>query len=326
MRWAHRHAAGGNPVSEVPGKRRSQAHVPPPARRKSGRCRPPSAPCRGRPRGCRKKHHGDRQDRRRCKKADGGSREGRLRREPHGRGFHVDARVIVEVARSTPSSRAWFRSNHETKKQRRRWNYRPKPSCRASSARLRCGRAPTCWITSAAASAPRRAQSACRGRGQGRRKPAAKRSPAPVVSTRRSTGKAGTAPRLARGSRRGRPPPSASRRRAPSSSRSAASACRHRRRSGRGSAARGCWRTGCRGCRRASGRGTRRGSDRRRRCRTASARRCVAGLVGDRHRLAEGLAWPPADPTDSLRDRRTRGRPTVCGRRPPGVRFWQAPR
>src|SRR4051812_43620627 len=49
------------------------------------------------------KHHGDRQDRRRCKKADGGSRKGRLGREPHGRGFHVDARVIVEVPRSTPS-------------------------------------------------------------------------------------------------------------------------------------------------------------------------------------------------------------------------------
>ena len=45
MRWAHRHAAGGNPVSEVPGKRRSQAHVPPRRKERAAVCRPPSAPC-----------------------------------------------------------------------------------------------------------------------------------------------------------------------------------------------------------------------------------------------------------------------------------------
>ena len=62
--------------------------------------------------------------------------------------------------------------------------YTANPFCPASSFSDTCGRAPMCWITSAAASAPRRPHvSWLASRTRPNRKPAAKRSPAPVVST-----------------------------------------------------------------------------------------------------------------------------------------------
>src|SRR5215207_3272646 len=102
------HAVGAPPCGGRESSERSARKTTNPrpcsasAKRKGGRRRPPSAPC---PAGLQaaEEHHGDRQDRRRCKKADGGSREGRLGRQPRGRGFHVDARVIVEFPRSTRS-------------------------------------------------------------------------------------------------------------------------------------------------------------------------------------------------------------------------------
>ena len=73
-------------------------------------------------------------------------------------------------------------------------NYTGNPFCFASSFSDTCGRAPMCWITSAAASAPRRpAFSWPALRTRPNRKPAANRSPAPVVSTSLSIGNAGAA-------------------------------------------------------------------------------------------------------------------------------------
>src|SRR5262249_45640580 len=73
-------------------------------------------------------------------------------------------------------------------------NHTGKPCLFASSFSETCGRAPICWITSAAASAPSRpAFSYPALRTRPNRKPAAKRSPAPVVSTSSLIGEAGTA-------------------------------------------------------------------------------------------------------------------------------------